>query len=97
MSKKRFPLDLNIWEYQYVTILLKDVMNSVEEEDGSITSNPVTIAGLFINWDGETVHLNTQDDNPNVITTSILRSEISIIEAYSPEIEEPINKGSVVN
>jgi hypothetical protein len=96
MSKKS-PLDLNIWEYQYVTLTLKGITNSIELENGDISTGPVTLNGLFINWDGETVHLNTIDDNPNVISASVLRSEIAVIEAYTLSDLPMESNGNSVN
>ena len=94
MSKAKQKLDLNIWEYQYVTLTLSSYGSETETEDGTIYT-PRTVNGLFIHYDGDRVHLNTLTDNPDSISISIREEIIDFIELLN--IEEPMGdtNGSV--
>ena len=91
MSKSKQQLNLNIWENRFVTLTLSGYAEELEIEDGTVFK-PRTVSGLFINFDGTRVHLNTLNDNPNSINISIRETIIDFVELLIVEDDEVLDK-----
>lgn len=82
-SMTKFKIDLNVWCGKYISIVLCPQ---------SSNSNPVLLQGLFIQYDGDFIYINTIDDNINSFNLSVHKDYLLMLELALPvdESEEDV-------